>query len=196
MSQPVNTTNQIAFKEWAVVCSALETGLQSLILRKGGIHEGREGFRVAQGEFWLFPTGFHQEPESVVPAARPILEQVMAQQPPTDIVEICDYVQVEDVVHTTDQGILSRLAPWHIWSETTVTSRFHYKTPGLFVMLVRVYRRETPIQVANSTHFAGCRSWVDLPDPLSTVGLSPVIPDEVHAARMAEIRNVLSRSKD
>ena len=49
--------NQIAFKEWAVVCAALASGQQSLILRKGGIHEGRDGFRVAHREFWLFPTG-------------------------------------------------------------------------------------------------------------------------------------------
>lgn len=34
----------IAFKEWDIVCKALEEGRQSLILRKGGIHEGREGF--------------------------------------------------------------------------------------------------------------------------------------------------------
>jgi hypothetical protein len=34
----------IAFKEWAIVCEALGRGGQSIILRKGGIAEGREGF--------------------------------------------------------------------------------------------------------------------------------------------------------
>ncbi|MDC0315120.1 DUF1802 family protein [bacterium] len=46
----------IAFKEWDVVCEALESGRQKLILRKGGIHEGREGFSFAHEEFVLFPT--------------------------------------------------------------------------------------------------------------------------------------------
>ena len=44
-----------AFKEWAVVCEALGDGRQSIILRKGGIAEGREGFAFAHGEFFLFP---------------------------------------------------------------------------------------------------------------------------------------------
>ena len=58
--------NEWAFKEWAVVCAALASGRQSVILRKGGIHEGRDGFRVDHREFWLFPTRFHQEPGEVV----------------------------------------------------------------------------------------------------------------------------------
>jgi hypothetical protein len=41
----------IAFKEWAAVCEALAAGRQTIILRKGGIQEGREGFRVQHGEF-------------------------------------------------------------------------------------------------------------------------------------------------
>ena len=35
---------------------ALGRGEQIIILRKGGIHEGRGGFQVDQPEFWLFPT--------------------------------------------------------------------------------------------------------------------------------------------
>ena len=34
-----------AFKEWAIVVDALGRGRQSVILRKGGIAEGRGGFR-------------------------------------------------------------------------------------------------------------------------------------------------------
>ena len=36
-------------------------GREQIILRKGGIHEGRGGFQVDQPEFWLFPTLFHQQ---------------------------------------------------------------------------------------------------------------------------------------
>ena len=34
----------VGFKEWAVVCEATGRGRQCIILRKGGIAEGREGF--------------------------------------------------------------------------------------------------------------------------------------------------------
>ncbi len=34
----------VGFKEWAIVCGALGRGDQTVILRKGGIAEGRAGF--------------------------------------------------------------------------------------------------------------------------------------------------------
>ena len=65
----MQASQQMAFKEWAAICAALGDGRQSLIVRKGGIHEGREGFRVAHDEFWLFPTGFHQQRDEIIPEA-------------------------------------------------------------------------------------------------------------------------------
>ena len=38
--QSVQPSNRFAFKEWAAVCAALDSGRQTLILRKGGLHEG------------------------------------------------------------------------------------------------------------------------------------------------------------
>ncbi len=55
----------IGFKEWAMVCEALARGRQSLIVRKGGIAEGREGFSFKHEEFHLFPTWFHEQAEKV-----------------------------------------------------------------------------------------------------------------------------------
>jgi len=54
-----------AFKEWSLVCRAIGTGLTSLILRKGGIHEGRRGFHFDHDAFWLFPTSFHAQREQL-----------------------------------------------------------------------------------------------------------------------------------
>jgi hypothetical protein len=76
--QPVNNH---AFKEWAAICAALGEGLQTLIIRKGGIDEGREGFRVAQQEFWLFPTYQHEAALGLEHDALPILERVESQRP-------------------------------------------------------------------------------------------------------------------
>ena len=58
-------SDAIGFKEWQVVCDALATGRQSILLRKGGIHEGREGFSFAHDSFFLFPTRFHAQGEHV-----------------------------------------------------------------------------------------------------------------------------------
>jgi hypothetical protein len=48
----------IGFKEWAIVCQALGRGWQSIILRKGGIAEGRDGFSFQHGEFFSSRPGF------------------------------------------------------------------------------------------------------------------------------------------
>ena len=65
----------IGFKEWALICDALGRGEQSIILRKGGIAEGRAGFRFQHEEFLLLPTLFHEQvnklklpPETPLPA--------------------------------------------------------------------------------------------------------------------------------
>ena len=59
----------IGFKEWSLVCEALGRGMQSVILRKGGIAEGREGFSFRHREFFLFPTFFHEQVAKVRIAA-------------------------------------------------------------------------------------------------------------------------------
>jgi len=43
----------IGFKGWSLVCDAMAQGTQSIILRKGGIAEGREGFSFWHREFFV-----------------------------------------------------------------------------------------------------------------------------------------------
>ena len=54
-----------ALKEWATVIKALESGDQTVILRKGGILETDSGFTVENEKFFLFPTFEHQETKHV-----------------------------------------------------------------------------------------------------------------------------------
>ena len=61
---------RMTFKEWAVVVDALGRGEQIILLRKGGLREGKGGFQVEQTEFLLFPTLFHQQRELVIPKAQ------------------------------------------------------------------------------------------------------------------------------
>src|ERR1700761_8365307 len=60
MTTAVPDSCAVAFKEWAGVCDALGSGRQSLILRKGGVAEGPDGFRPEHPAFWLYPTFVHE----------------------------------------------------------------------------------------------------------------------------------------
>jgi hypothetical protein len=185
---------RFAFKEWAVVCEALHQGRQSLILRKGGIHEGREGFRVDHREFWLFPTAFHQQPDVLAEDARTLLSELGSQAASPGLIAIRNYVQVEEVIEVRDEALLGALTGLHIWSDSTISDRFHYRAPMLFVLLVRTYRLPTAIQIPESPHFAGCRSWVDLPGEIATSGLAPVLTDDEHHRQLETIRRRLTSS--
>ena len=71
-----------AFKEWAVVVDALGRGIQTVILRKGGISVGPGGFQVAHNRFLLFPTLFHQQRESVIESAQARYDELAPGFPP------------------------------------------------------------------------------------------------------------------
>lgn len=176
------SSNHVAFKEWAAVCAALAEGRQTLILRKGGIHEGREGFRVAHPEFWLFPTYVHEAVDGLVGDAQQLLEAARRTQPATGTVRIAQYAVVSDVFELQAELPLVRLAGQHVWSAQTIADRFHYRRPGLFLLVARIYTRDVPHVIPDSPHLAGCRTWVDLPESLSTDDLRPALDDAQFAA--------------
>jgi hypothetical protein len=187
----MQTANRVAFKEWAVICAALASGRQILILRKGGIHEGRDGFRVRDREFWLFPTAFHQDVSHLTDDARPLLAQVQAQQPPDGTIRLTQYAVVHEVHELHSDEAVRSLTGLHVWSSRIVSERFHYKRPGLFALVVRIYNSPRAVDFPDSPYFAGCRSWVDLPQEVSTAGLLPALTDEEFQTSLTAVQDAL-----
>lgn len=182
----------IAFKEWGAVCQALAAGEQTIILRKGGIHEGNAGFRVLHSRFWLYPTNFHQDPASLRGNAAEFLALARAAQPAPGLVALELLATVQEVIELSREAAALALAEQHILSSETTGQRFHYKTPGLFLLIVRVYRRAEPHLLDESPAFAGCRSWVPLPAPLPATDLVPVLDDATFQSRVAVIHSLLA----
>ncbi len=172
------STLGVAFKEWAVIVQALARGRQALILRKGGIAEGRGGFRVEHARFWLYPTYVHQQETGVVPEALPLLEEARRDRPPEGIVRLSHFALVPCVYHVDDLEKLLRLEGLHLWPRQTVEARFAYRAPGLFVLPVRVYRAAQVHELPETAAHAGCKSWVELGQELSTEGATAVLTEE------------------
>jgi hypothetical protein len=159
----------VGFKEWALVCQALGEGRQSIIIRKGGIAEGRDGFAFRHREFFLFPTFFHEQlaQTRLVDAAIPSLS-------PNEI-EIRFYAEVEKTRIITDWEAVRALAPLHILRERLVRERFDYDgNPGVHVAFVRVFRLDPVWRFPDAKAYGGCRSWVQLPDPPPGLKFHPV----------------------
>src|SRR3954467_15656258 len=88
------TSTSRALKEWAVVVRALEAGQQLVILRKGGISEVGNEFRIEFPEFLFYPTYEHQKAESLIPEFAPSLTQTLEEAPSPDVVRVRTFAQV------------------------------------------------------------------------------------------------------
>jgi hypothetical protein len=179
----------VGFKEWAVVCEALGSGRQSIILRKGGIAEGRDGFSFKHSEFFLFPTWFHEQPEKV---------RNEAIEMPTEnsgAIEIKYAANLDTWRTITSFEVASALAPLHILRPEVIRERFDYdQAPGLHVAFVRVFRVEPAWSFPNEKRYGGCRSWVKLPAKPNGLTLGPVLTDAEHAHRKEEFLKIAGRT--
>jgi len=187
-------TCRFALKEWAAVCAALAHGRQSILLRKGGIAEAGDEFRVEHPEFWLYPTRFHQAADELIPDADALPVDPDAAAPPPGTVELSLYGVVSDVFQITAADQLGSLTGLHVLAQSTLLKRFEYRQPGLNVLLVRIFRRDEPFSISESPHFAGCHSWVDLRNKLPTAGLEPAIDDATFDGIRANVRMRLANA--
>lgn len=155
-----------AFKEWQVVCDALASGRQSILLRKGGIHEGRAGFSFAHESFFLFPTRFHSQADHVREGSAPTLPEWQNGDP----LLITHHITAIRAVTLTTWEQVEALAPFHIYTEETVRQRFDWEGKGMsagsiHVALVEVRALPTPLELTYQPSFGGCRSWITIPTP-------------------------------
>lgn len=153
----------VAFKEWQVVCDALASGRQSILLRKGGIHEGREGFSFAHDSFLLFPTKFHAQLDHVREGEFvPEREWQVG-----DEFEITHHARALFAVTLTDWSKLESLFPYHVYTGQTLKERFDWEGKGMasgsiHLAFVEVSKLATPIKLSYEKRFGGCRSWLDI----------------------------------
>jgi hypothetical protein len=177
-----------AFKEWTLICDALGRGEQSLILRKGGIAEGRAGFRFQHEEFLLFPTLFHEQvaklrlpPDTPLPAPRADGQ-----------LEVRLHCRVEWTRDLADWPTVQRLAPLHLWQESEIEKRFRQdQKPGVSLAFVRVSRLAPALVFPDSPRYGGCRSWIQLPELPPATAIVPVLDDGAHRDMERRLRELL-----
>jgi len=173
-------------KEWVIVCEAMGRGEQSVIVRKGGIAEGRSGFAFRHSDFFLFPTFFHEQVDKVrvdgaeIPKAR------------AGEIEIRFFAKVIAAKHVTSWETVAALEPLHILQPSVVRERFDYdEAPGLHVALVRVFRLAPSWIFPDAHRYGGCRSWVMLPECPTEIRLKPVLTEAKHGERLEKFHALM-----
>jgi len=206
-------TTTAALKEWAVVCKALEEGRQVILLRKGGIMEYRQGFEVKHTDFFLYPTFEHQSKESLQPNYVNKLDTILQNAPVNNRNRITSCASVVLVKEITNKSVLGRLEKYHIWNDHYINLRVSYnpKRP-LNVVVLRVYKMKTPLEVDVKPELAGCKSWIPVQLLLSDTKLQqeydnqsgsaidkvkpdckPVFNDSEFTEILTELQEVLNR---
>ena len=178
----------IAFKEWALVCAALGRGEQSIILRKGGIAEGRAGFRFQHPEFLLLPTLFHEQAAKLRVPAETSLPAARADRQ----LEVRLAARVEWTQEITDWAKVRALAPFHLWQEFEIEKRFlQDEKQSVSLAFIRVQRLSEPFIFPDSPRYGGCRSWVEIPDLPALITRTDVLDEATQRARESAIRAIL-----
>jgi hypothetical protein len=178
-----------ALKEWAIAVEALLQGELILLLRKGGIRETEGRFRVQRDRVALFPTVEHQKPAWLKPAYR---DQITPAASPPASVLFTGWAEITAVMPLTDPEAVSRLTPFHIWTEAWALERLAWKPQQpLLALCLRAHRFVEPHRVAYQAQFRGCRSWLDLEPPLDLAGSQAVLSDRAYGEQVAAIQAVL-----
>jgi hypothetical protein len=178
----------VGFKEWAAVCEALGRGAQSIILRKGGLAEGRDGFSFQHREFFLFPTWFHEQLGKV----RGV--NIAIPEPKPGVIEIELFAKLELTRVINSWPMAEALEPFHILQPSVVRNRFEYERLGLHVGFARIFHVVPTWTFPNDKKYGGCRSWLILPIPPAELRLDPVLSETEHAGRRDQFLMIVDSS--
>ena len=162
-----------ALKEWSAAIHALLDGRQTVLLRKGGIHEKR--FEVAASRFLLFPTVAHSHAERVRPEHRDLLDAA-ARDSTDDEVLVRAGARVVAAVEVRRPENLGQLTDLHIWTDESVRAdRLEFRPRHrLTAVVVSAAKLPEPVRMQRTEDYRGCASWVELP-------IRPDWSDPVHA---------------
>ncbi len=186
-----------ALKEWAVVQRSLLEGHQILLLRKGGLVEETGDFDLRSHQFLLYPTYEHETERAgdLQPCFGQWLREEEARKPLPTEVRIEAAAEVTDVVRVDDREKLLNLAPQHIWSPQFIHGRYDWEPyKPVFVLLLRAYRLAEPKMLPVLRQYGGCRSWIELAEPMTTAGAVPAVSEERYARRRELTRSLLAEN--
>jgi hypothetical protein len=179
-----------AFKEWASVVDALGRGEQIFILRKGGIHEGRGGFKMEHPDFLLFPTLFHQQRDSIVPSAQKRFDEIAPFFPPPELLRLEYWAHTVEWRRIESFEEVKRLAGQHIWRDEVLAERFDWgREQGIYAIVVRVFKVTMGVELPMLPEYGGCKSWVEVAHPVLENESVPVLDDQTFARKLADFHD-------
>jgi hypothetical protein len=190
-------SERTALKEWAVLVEAMARGDITAMVRKGGIHEQRSGFRVRHDRFLMYPTFFHEKLPEVAPRLRHLLEGAHASRPPDGTVRFTHMAEVVALWNVDTLDPLRAIGEYHGLDWSAVESRFNYKgKPGVKVVAVRTMQLARAVEVPEVRRYSGCISWVELDSDVNVADARPVLAIDRLERAVESLTEVLGKPLD
>ncbi len=164
---------QHALKEWAVAVEALERGETALVVRKGGIRE--KAFAIPEARFLLFKSYEHQKPELIKPTYRSLIDSIPDRRDDGPVI-FTSFAEVAGAYEISEPESLRAVDPYHMWTPEYAEKRFKWRPKKpLTVLVLRTYLLPEPVEVPYDESFGGCKSWIELEEPISVEGARPAL---------------------
>lgn len=180
-----------ALKEWAVAVNALGSGAQTLLIRKGGIHEKK--FDVPARRFLLFPTYIHQKERLLKPEWHEGYHTSLALfDRDNTLVTVRYFAEIANVWTTWDDTAIAAVSDFHIWQPSVARERLHWRPRHpLYLLNLRVFALPAPVTLPMQAEYGGCKSWLELPIAVDEAALRPVVDEPTFQARQRAIEGAL-----
>src|SRR5579872_2668062 len=129
-----------ALKEWAAICAALDKGLQTITLRKGGIEEEEGQFIPRYREFLLYPTLEHQKSTAIKPQQLNLFKSFEPIPEKQRQIVYHLWATCERVLPVISKDIAQALTAFTVWTPEAILHRFDlYPDKPLLLLLLRVH---------------------------------------------------------
>ena len=190
-----------ALKEWGAVVNALAEGDQTVIFRKGGLKDGKGGFKLESRQFGLFPTVYHpKELDGTVSteASKKFVDAKVPDMKRGEEVPISVVAEVTGAWVTHDASVLDALSDHHVWSRDVLESRLSWK-PDTPITVLELRAKKLPAPRVHALppdleKYGGCKSWIDLPFSVPVKGEepAPALADDAFRERQRALRSALA----
>jgi hypothetical protein len=133
---------------------------------------------VKDSRFLLLPGYEHQRPELLKPEYRELLKEIPALADDGPL-RFTSFAEVKGAYEISDPESLKAIDPYHMWTPEYAESRFRWRPKKpLTVLILRTHLLPELVELPYSEAYSGCKSWIELEEPVSVVGARPALSDE------------------
>jgi len=181
----------IALKEWGIACDALSSGEQMILPKNGGIADFEGLFRDTKSRFLMMPTQFHADSSKLSAMGQRFHSEKKNVQESQNSIRLSLWGKVTETLAIESEDTLPRLVEHQVLSLESLRTRFRYRNPGIYVLIVRMFHVKQFQSVEMTPEMEGCKSWVPLPEPVELDEELPVISQTEFDLRSREVKNLL-----